>query len=92
MLVVLSSAVGLHQRFSRRPISNRKGKHLSNQSYLSQTLALQNRSLHVERDKLRVQKEKVQVLKTISTELSALRALYTAVHGIEIIMPANTEE
>jgi len=46
----------------------------------------------VERDKLRVQKEKVQVLKTISTELSALRALYTAVHGIEIIMPANTEE
>jgi len=87
---LLCSAAKLRERCaSQRCI---KPKRLSNASYLQQTLALQTRALQLDRQKIRVEKEKLEVLKTISTELSALRTLYSAAHGIEVIAPECIEQ
>jgi len=48
--------------------------------------------VQLERAKIRVEKEKLDVLKSICSELSTLRSLYTVVHGIEVIVPACNEQ
>ena len=65
---------------------------MTNAGYLKQTLALQLRSLQLQREKLRVDKEKVEMLKAIATELTSLRNLYCVVHGVQVVVPECTEE
>ena len=69
-----------------------KRRRLTNSDYLQQSLALQNRSVQLERQRLKVEREKLEVMKVISSELTSLRVMYTAVNGIQVIGPEPAEE
>ena len=89
LYVVFHSASMQRQHVATR---RRKQPPLTNSHYLRQTLALQARAVQLERAKIRVEKEKLDVLKSICSELSTLRSLYTVVHGTEVIVPACNEQ
>jgi len=86
-----STAKPIARRVTRHSSAS-KPKRMTNAGYLKQTLALQLRSLQLQREKLRVDKEKVETLKAIATELTSLRNLYCVVHGVQVVVPECTEE
>ena len=68
----------------------RHTKRLTNNSYLSQTLAIQTRQTQLQRQSLQLERRKVAALEAIAGDLATLRAAYNAVHEITFIEPRSS--
>ena len=66
-------------------------KRLTNNSFLQQSLSLNNRAIQLKRDKLRLEKKKVAVLETIACELTTIRSVLCITSNLNIVNTADHE-
>jgi hypothetical protein len=62
----------------------KKKSHTSNSEFMRQTLALQTRSVQLQRQKLKLTARKVAALETIAGQLSLIQTMVALVHGVSV--------